>query len=113
MATLHGHLQALAQAGFQHALFRSQQGMLQTRTEAMRVWDRSNDAFQQIAWEPVFVDEGHAGIVLASHNKQQRRNATMKADLKSARRNLETVRQEIRDSCTLAVRKLPKRPWSS
>ncbi len=78
MATLQGHLQALAQAGSQHALYRSEQGMLRTRTEAMRIWGRSNDAFRQIAREPVFVDEGHAGTVMASHAEAQRRNAAMK-----------------------------------
>ena len=52
-ATLHGHLQALAQSGSQHALFRSQQGMLRTRSEAIRIWDRSNEAFQQLAREPI------------------------------------------------------------
>ncbi len=93
-ATLQGHLQALAQAGSQHALFRSQQGMLRTRTEALHVWD----AFWQIAWEPVFVDEGHAGIVLASHHELQRRNITMKADLKAACKNLETARQNTQDT---------------
>ncbi len=98
LATLQEHLKALAQAGSQHTLFRSQQGMLRTRTEAICVWDRSNDAFRQIAWEPVFVNEGHAGIVLASHCEQQRRNATMKADLKAACRNLETARQNTRDA---------------
>ncbi len=53
LATLQEQLKALAQAGSQHALFRSQQGMLRTRSEAIRVWDRSNDAFRQIAREPV------------------------------------------------------------
>ena len=93
LATLQGHLKALAQAGSQHALFRSQQGMLRTRTEAIRIWDRSNDAFWQVAQEPVFVGEGPTGIVMASHHELQRRNATMKADLQAARRNLDTARQ--------------------
>ena len=98
LATLQGHLKALAHAGFQHAFFRSQQGMLQTRMEAIRVWDCSNDAFRQIAREPGFVDEGPAGIVLASRHELQRCNTTMKADLKAARRNLETARQNTRDA---------------
>ncbi len=79
-ATLHGHLQALAQGSFQHALFRSQQGMFQTRTEAMRVWDRY-EAFQQMAREPIFVDEDHVGAVLASQHELQRRKDNLKADL--------------------------------
>ncbi len=103
LATLQGHLKALAQAGSQHALFRSQQGMLQTRTEAIRVWDCSNDAFLQIAREPAFVDEGPAGIVLASHHKLQRHNTTMKADLKVARRILETARQNTELESQLRV----------
>ena len=99
MATLQGHLQALAQASSQHALYHSQQGMLRTRSEAMRVWDRSNDAFRQIAREPVFVDEGHAGTVMASHAEAQRRNAVMKADLmRAARKDLETACQKARDT---------------
>ncbi len=93
MATLQGHLQALAQAGSAHALYRSQQGMLQTRSEAICVWDRSNDAFRQVARKPVFVDEGHAGTVLASHMEAQRRNTALKADLKAAQKSLETARQ--------------------
>ena len=71
-ATLHGHLQALAQSGSQHVLFRSQQGMLRTRMEAMRVWDRSNEAFWELVQEPVFVDDVHVGTVLASHYELQR-----------------------------------------
>ena len=89
-ATLQGHLQALAQAGSRHALFRSQQGMLRTRMETMHV---SKDTFQQIAREPVFVDEGHAGVMLASHHELQRCNTTMKADLKAAHKNLVTACQ--------------------
>ena len=96
-ATLQGHLQALAQGGSQHALFHSQQGMPRTRTEAMRVWDRSNEAFQQIPREPVFVDEEHTGIVLALHHKLQRRKDALKADLKSACRDFETACQSTRD----------------
>ncbi len=98
MATLRGHLQALAQAGSAHALYRSQQGMLQTRSEAIRVWDRSNDAFQQVVWEPVFVDEGHAGTVLASHVESQRLIKALKADLKAAQKSLDTARQNTRDA---------------
>ncbi len=98
MATLQGHLEALAQAGSQHALYRSQQGMLRTRTEAIRVWDRSNEAFRWLASEPVFVDEGHAGTVMASHVEAQRRNEELKADLKSARRDLDRARQKTRDT---------------
>ncbi len=71
-ATLHHHLQALAQGGFQHVLFRSQQGLFRTRMEALHVWDRSNEAFQQIAWEPVFIHEEHAGAVLASQYELRR-----------------------------------------
>ncbi len=89
MATLQGHLEALAQAVSQHVLYRSQQGMLRTRTEAMRVWDWSNEAFQQISNEPVFVDEGHAGTVMASYIEAQRRGEEMKADLKTARKELD------------------------
>ncbi len=89
MATLQGHLKALAQAGSQHALYRSQQGLLRTRSEAIRVWDCSN--------EPVFVDEGHTGIVLALHAEAQRRNSALKADLKAARKSLDTARQNARD----------------
>ncbi len=99
MVTLQGHLQALAQTGSQHALFRSQQGMLRTRSEAIRIWDRSNEAFRQVAQEPVFVDEGHAGTVLASHLEGQRRNAAaLKADLKAAQKSLDTARQNARDT---------------
>ena len=98
IATSQGHLQALAQAGSRHALYRSQQGMLQTRTEAIRVWDRANDAFQQVAREPVFVDEGHVGTVMASHLEVQRRNTALKADLKTARKSLETACQNTRDA---------------
>ncbi len=98
MATLQGHLEALAQAGSQHALYRSQQGMLWTRTEAMRVWDRSNDAFWRIAHEPVFIDEGHAGTVMTTHVEIQRRNEEMKADLRTARRDLDKACQKTRDA---------------
>ncbi len=98
VATLQGHLDALAQAGSQHALYRSQQGMLRTRTEAMRVWDRSNEAFLRLAREPVFVDEGHAGTVMASHVEVQRRNEEMKADLRTARRDLDKAHQKTRDA---------------
>ena len=97
-ATLHGHLQALAQSGFQHALFHSQQGMLRTRSEAIHIWDRSNEAFQQMAREPVFVDENHAGVVLASHHELQKRKDNLKADLKTTNRDLETARQNTRDA---------------
>ncbi len=48
----------------------------------MLVWDRSNEAFEQIAREPVFVDEDHAGAILASSYKLQRHKDHMKADLK-------------------------------
>ena len=89
MATLQGHLEALAQAGSQHALYCSQQGMLRTRTEAMRIWDRSSEAFRRLTREPVFVDEGHAGTVMATHVEAQRRNEEMKADLKAARKDLD------------------------
>ncbi len=71
--------------------------MLRTRSEAIRVWDHSNDAFRQVAREPVFVDEGHAGAMLASHVEAQRRNTVTKADLKAARKDLETARQQARD----------------
>ncbi len=96
-ATLHTHLQALAQGGFQQASFRSQQGWFRTRTEAMHVWDRSNDAFKQIAWEPVFVDEDHVGAVLASSYELQRHKDAMKAELKTARKDLETACQNTKD----------------
>ncbi len=43
------------------------------RMEAMRVWDRSNEAFWQLVLEPVFVDEVHVGAVLGSHYELQRR----------------------------------------
>ncbi len=39
-ATLHGHIQAIAEAGYQHALYRTFQGLVQTRNEAYHVWDR-------------------------------------------------------------------------
>ncbi len=98
MATLQGHLQALAQAGSAHVLYRSWQGMFRTRSEAIRVWDRSNDAFQQVAREPVFVDEGHAGTVLASHVESQRLIKALKADLKATRKSLDSARQNTRDA---------------
>ncbi len=97
MATLQGHLQSIAHAGSQHALYRSQQGMLRTRSEAIRVWDRANDAFRVVAREPAFVDEGPAGTVMASHLEVQRRNTALKADLKSAQKSLDTARQNAKD----------------
>ncbi len=45
IATLHTPLQAIAQAGHQHSLFRSQQGSLKTCNEVMHAWDRSHEAF--------------------------------------------------------------------
>ncbi len=47
---------------------------------------------------PVFVLENHAGVVLASYNELQRRKDNLKADLKTAGRNLETARQTTRDA---------------
>ena len=98
MATLQGHLEALAQAGSQHVLYRSQQGMLRTRSEAMRVLDRLNEAFRRLTREPVFVDEGYAGTVMATHVEAWRRNEEMKADLKAARKDLDKARQKTRDA---------------
>ncbi len=102
-ATLHGHLQALAQNGSQHVLFCSQQGMLRMRTEAIRVWDHSNEAFQRLAREPVFIDEGHAGVILGSHHELQRCKDNLKADLKAAHKELETEHQNNRDTLKTSV----------
>ena len=98
MATLQGHLQAIAHAGSQHALYRSQQGMLRTSSEAIRVWDRANEAFRTVTREPAFVDEGPAGIVMASLVEAQRCNVALKADLKAARRSLENARLNAKDA---------------
>ncbi len=84
MATMQEHLQAIAQAGSRHALYRSQQGMIRTRSEAICVWDRANEAFRTVTQEPAFVDEGHAGTMMASLVEAQRRNVALKADLKEA-----------------------------
>ena len=98
MATLQDNLRVIAQAGSRHALFRSQQGMLRTCSEALRVWERSNEAFQLITQEPVFLDEGVSGNVLATHHELQRRNVALKADLKTARRNVEASLHSTRDA---------------
>ena len=98
MATMQDNMRAIAQAGSRHALFRSQQGRLWTRTEAFHVWERSNEAFRHIAHEPVFLDEAVAGNVMATHHELQRCNTTLKADLQTARRNVEAARQNTKDA---------------
>ncbi len=98
LATLQDNLQAIAQAGSRHALYRSQQGMLRTRSEAFHVWERSNEAFRHIAHESVFLDEAVAGNVMATHHELQRCNTALKADLKVARRSVETARQNTKDA---------------
>ncbi len=95
--TLHTHLQALAQGGSQQALFGCQQGQLRTRTEALHVWDRSNEVFEQIAWEPIFIDEEHAGAILASSHELQRRKDIMKAELRAAHQDLDQARLQNKD----------------
>ncbi len=62
--------------------------MFRMCTEALRVWDHAKEAFQQIAREPVFLDEGHAGAVLASAHELQRCKDILKADLKQPARTL-------------------------
>ncbi len=98
MATLQDNLRAIAQADSRHALYRSQQRMLRTRSEAFHVWERSNEVFRHIANEPVFLDEAVAGNVMATHHELQRCNTTLKADLKVARRNVEAARQNTKDA---------------
>ncbi len=80
-ATLHNHLQAVAQAGYQQALFCTQQGMLKMRSEAFHLWARATEAFEQHAWEPIFVDETHAGAIVASAYDLQHRKENLKVDL--------------------------------
>ncbi len=96
MVTLQDNLQAIAQAGSRHALYRSQQGMLRTRSEAFHVWERSNEAFRHLAHEPVFIDEAIAGNVMATHHELQRCNTARKADLKTARRTVNAARQNTK-----------------
>ncbi len=71
--------------------------MLRTRSEAIRVWDRANDAFRVVTREPAFVDEGPAGTIMASHFEAQRRNVALTADLKAARKSLNDARQNAKD----------------
>ncbi len=98
LATLQDNLRAIAQAGSRQALYRSQQGMLRTRSEAFHVWERSNEAFRHIANEPVFLDEAVAGKVMATQYELQRCNTALKADLQAARRNVNAARQNTRDA---------------
>ena len=102
-ATLHTHLQAVAQAGYQRALFRSQQGMLRTRHEAMHLWDHSTEAFERQAREPVFVDEVHAGTVLVSAYDLQWRKDGLNAELKAAHQEIEQTRLKNRDMLQTTV----------
>ncbi len=84
LATLQDNLQAIAQAGSRHALYRSQQGMLRTCSEAFHVWQRSNEVFRHMAHESAFLDEAVAGNVMATRHELQRCNTTLKTDLKLA-----------------------------
>ena len=103
-ATLHGHIHAIAQAGYQHALYHTFEGLMRMRNEAYHVWDHSAEAFKQHAREPVFVDEVHAGTIMLFAYGLQARRDDLTAELKSARQNIETAHHKTKEArCTARI----------
>ncbi len=102
-AALHSHLQAVAQAGYQKVLFHTHQGMLKSRNEAYHVWDHVTEAFQQHAWGPIFVDEAHAGVILASTHDLQHQKDSLKAELKAASQETEKARHDTKEAWQTAL----------
>ncbi len=75
------------------------------RNEVYHVWDRTTEAFQQHAMEPIFVDEAHAGAIMTTmHDIQHRKDSLrLKAELKSAHQETEKARLDTKEARQMAL----------